>query len=108
MSAMSSLSPLEAELVKRAAEREGISAAALMRRAIRSELSTAPRGKLNLSIDPNTATALLNKAARMGRRSEELVEALIRDHLDNLTDDQIDPQARIDRARSRARELLAR
>lgn len=101
------IDPLEKQLLDRVSSREGIKTPDLCRRALRREIEAPPRGKLNLTLDPNTASDLLNAAARMGRRSEELVEALIRNHLADLTEEQVDPNLARQRAAQRARELLA-
>lgn len=97
----------ERELVNRVAFREGINPSDLIRRALRHEIEAPPRGELHLRVDPELAGALLDKAARMGRRSDELVEVLLRDHLGDLTDERVDPDLRRARARDRAKELLS-
>jgi len=101
------IDPLERRLITTAAERAGEPVSELIRRAIRREIEAPPRGQVNLIIDPRLATELLDKAARMGRTSAELVEALIRDHLDDLSDERIDPESLADWARRRAKELLS-
>lgn len=98
--------PLEGRLIRRAAERDNESASELIRRAIRREIDAPPRGRLYLDVSPHLASALLDKAARMGYRSGQLVEALIRDHLDDLDEFDLDPELRRARARQRAKELL--
>lgn len=97
---------LEKRLIERAAEREGISASELIRTAVRRELGTTQGGQLNLRVNPRLANDLLNKAARMGRNAGELVEVLIRDHLDEIGEADVDPELRRFIARRRAKELL--
>ena len=100
------IDPLERRLITTAAERAGVPVSELIRRAIRREIEAPPRGQLNLILNPQLATDLLNKAAQMGRTSGELVEVLIRDHLDEVTEARIDPESRIEWAKRRAREIL--
>lgn len=100
------IDPLERRLVASAAERNGESTSDLIRRAVRREIETPVGGRLNLLISPRLATELLNKAAQLGTSSSEVVEALIRDHLDEVTEARIDPESRIEWAKRRAREIL--
>lgn len=100
------IDPLERELVERVARNRGVSASKLIRDSIRKEVGSSPRGQLHATLSPAIATSLLDKAARMGRTSDELVEALIRDHLDGLTSADLNDDERRARARERARELL--
>lgn len=98
--------PLERQLYERVARNRGVSASELIRDAVRKEIEAHPRGQLNLTLSPALATAVLDKAARLGRSSDELIGALVRDHLDGLTNADLNDDERRARARERARELL--
>ena len=97
---------LERRLVVTAAERNGEPVSDLIRRAIRREIEAPAGGRLNLLISPRLAAELLNKAAQLGTSSATVVEALIRDHLDAVTEARLDPESRIEWAKRRAREIL--
>ena len=74
--------------------------------ALRAELDAPIPGKLELEIDPREHRRLHNRAAALGREPGELLEALIREYADKLTDEDLDPELRRRRARERAREIL--
>lgn len=98
--------PLERRLITRAADREGTSASELIRRSVRNEISANPRGRLVVDVNPILAGRLLDTAARLGHYPGEVVEALIRDHLDSIDEFDLNPELRRAKARLRAKELL--
>jgi hypothetical protein len=95
------------ELVSREADRREISKSELTARALRMELDAPLDGELRAFVDPRLVSRLHNSAASFDRRPAELLEALLRDHLPSLTEEQIDPKLRKARAHERAKELLA-
>lgn len=100
------IDPLERELITRAAEREGISASDLIRRSIRNEIAANPRGRIVVDVNPVVSDQLLDTAARLGHYPGAVVEALIRVHLDDIDEFDLDPTLRRTRAQQRAKELL--
>lgn len=99
--------PLERQLIQRAAERQGVTVSELIRRSVARDIGTGPLGRLDLTISPRLAEDLLNAAARLGTEPGIVVEALIRDHLHEVTEERIDPEAFQDWVRRRAKELLS-
>jgi hypothetical protein len=97
---------LQREELARVAEREGVSDSEIVRRALRREIEAPEAGRLDLAIDPELAAELLDTAARMGRRSEELLAALLRTYLSGLTEADVDPDKVREDARAKAREAL--
>lgn len=100
------IDPLEKQMYERVAMARGESLSDFIRSALEREIESPAAGRLVLSIDPKLAMRLLDRAARMGKRSEELVAALLRDNLEGLRDSDVDPDLRMARARKRAEELL--
>lgn len=94
------------EMVAARALREGTTKARVLERALGSYFD-APAA-LSLDLDPAMLGELHNAAARMDQPVARVLEALIRDSLPSLTEDDVDPQTRVLKARARAKELLER
>lgn len=62
--------------------------------------------ELTVAVEPRLEIALENAAARMGFTPDELVAGLLSSYLDQVTEEDIDPELRRRRAAARAKELL--
>jgi len=98
--------PLERELWERIARRRGSNLSELIRRAVRKELSIPAGKRLDSSLPVARISDLYDHSARLGITSDQLLEIVLRDHLDAVSPDDLDETARRTRARNRAKELL--
>lgn len=93
-------------VLSRQAEREGVAQAHIVDRALRSELQHPAGGKLYVKTSPGLNAALHNAAARLGVTTDQFVSALLRDHTESTTLEDVLPELRRKRARERAKALL--
>lgn len=97
---------LERTLWERLAERRGLNLSETIRGAVRKELSIPDRRRLTASLPESRIIDLHNRAAELGIASDQVLEIVLRDHLGEVTEDDLDETARRTRARNRAKELL--
>lgn len=100
------LDPLERALWERLAERRGTNLSELIRGAVRKELSVPDGRRLVASVSHERVVSLYDRAAELGITSDQLIEAVLRDHLAEVSEDDLDRSARRTRAQRRAKELL--
>lgn len=98
--------PLERALWERLADRRGINLSELIRRAVRKELSVPDGRRLVASVPHERIVNLYDRSAELGITSDQLLETVLRDHLGEVSDDDLDERARRTRAQKRAKELL--
>ena len=93
-------------MLERTAEREGVARAEVIDRALRAELQHPAGGRLYVRTSPGLNAALHNAAARLGVTTDQFVSALLRDHTETTTLEDVLPELRRKRARERAKALL--